>query len=35
MHMARLREKLHDDPDEPTVILTVRGTGYMFGAVKT
>jgi DNA-binding response OmpR family regulator len=35
MHMARLREKLRDDPDEPTVILTVRGTGYMFGAVKT
>jgi two-component system, OmpR family, alkaline phosphatase synthesis response regulator PhoP len=31
MHMARLREKLRDDPDEPVVIVTVRGTGYMFG----
>jgi len=30
MHVARLREKLRDDPTEPTVILTVRGTGYMF-----
>ena len=30
MHVARLREKLHDDPSEPSVILTVRGTGYMF-----
>jgi DNA-binding response OmpR family regulator len=34
MHMARLREKLRDDPDEPAVIVTVRGTGYMFGAAK-
>jgi DNA-binding response OmpR family regulator len=30
MHVARLREKLRDDPDEPQVILTVRGKGYMF-----
>jgi len=30
MHVARLREKLHDDPDEPRVVLTVRGKGYMF-----
>ena len=30
MHVARLREKLHDDPSAPSVILTVRGTGYMF-----
>jgi DNA-binding response OmpR family regulator len=35
MHMARLREKLHDDPDQPTIILTVRGTGYMFGNVES
>jgi DNA-binding response OmpR family regulator len=30
MHVARLREKLHDDPDAPQVLLTVRGKGYMF-----
>src|SRR5687767_5729467 len=30
MHVARLREKLRDDPAEPRVILTVRGKGYMF-----
>jgi DNA-binding response OmpR family regulator len=30
MHIANLREKLHDDPEEPKVLLTVRGKGYMF-----
>ena len=35
MHMARLREKLRDDPDQPAVIVTVRGTGYMFGAAQS
>jgi DNA-binding response OmpR family regulator len=30
MHVANLREKLRDDPDEPKVLLTVRGKGYMF-----
>lgn len=30
MHVARLREKLRDDPGEPKVLLTVRGKGYMF-----
>ena len=29
MHIARLREKLGDDPASPSVILTVRGKGYM------
>ena len=29
MHIARLREKLRDDSDEPRVLLTVRGKGYM------
>ena len=29
MHIARLREKLRDDPAEPRVIQTVRGKGYM------
>jgi len=30
MHVARLREKLGDDPGSPRVIVTVRGKGYMF-----
>jgi DNA-binding response OmpR family regulator len=31
MHVARLRDKLGDDPTDPTIVLTVRGKGYMFG----
>ena len=34
MHVARLREKLGDDPTQPAIILTVRGTGYMFADPK-
>jgi DNA-binding response OmpR family regulator len=30
MHVVRLREKLKDDPDEPQIIKTVRGKGYMW-----
>jgi DNA-binding response OmpR family regulator len=30
MHVARLREKLHDDPADPRIILTIRGKGYSF-----
>ncbi len=30
MHIARLREKLRDDPTTPRILLTVRGKGYMF-----
>ncbi len=30
MHIARLREKLRDNVEQPTVLLTVRGTGYMW-----
>jgi len=30
VHVARLREKLHDDPAKPRLIQTVRGKGYMF-----
>lgn len=30
MHIARLREKLRDDSDSPSVLLTVRGMGYMW-----
>jgi DNA-binding winged helix-turn-helix (wHTH) protein len=34
MHVARLREKLRDDPADPAVLLTVRGKGYMFRAMQ-
>lgn len=30
MHIARLREKLRDDSNLPSVLLTVRGMGYMW-----
>jgi len=30
MHIARLREKLGDTGKQPSIILTVRGKGYMF-----
>jgi DNA-binding response OmpR family regulator len=30
MHIARLREKLRDDPGHPRVLRTVRGKGYSF-----
>lgn len=30
VHIARLREKLRDDTNPPSLILTVRGKGYMF-----
>ena len=29
MHVARLREKIADDPSNPAIIATVRGKGYM------
>jgi DNA-binding response OmpR family regulator len=29
MHVARLREKLRDSGDDPRILLTVRGKGYM------
>jgi DNA-binding response OmpR family regulator len=32
MHIARLREKLHDNPQDPRIVLTVRGQGYMLAA---
>jgi DNA-binding response OmpR family regulator len=34
MHIARLREKLHDDPANPRIVLTVRGQGYMLAAER-
>jgi DNA-binding response OmpR family regulator len=33
MHVARLREKLRDDPARPAILLTVRGKGYKFAAI--
>jgi len=30
MHVVRLREKLRDDSENPKVLLTIRGKGYMF-----
>ena len=30
VHISRLRAKLEDDPSSPELILTARGTGYMF-----
>lgn len=30
MHIARLREKLRDDAESPSIIVTVRGKGYLF-----
>jgi DNA-binding response OmpR family regulator len=32
MHVANLREKLRDDAENPRVLLTVRGKGYMIAA---
>ncbi|HTI70033.1 MAG TPA: response regulator transcription factor [Candidatus Limnocylindria bacterium] len=33
MHIANLRHKLRDNPGEPTIVLTVRGKGYMLGTI--
>jgi DNA-binding response OmpR family regulator len=30
--VGRLRRKLHDDPAEPQLIITIHGTGYLFTA---
>lgn len=34
VHIARLREKLRDTASPPSLILTVRGKGYMFATDK-
>jgi two-component system, OmpR family, alkaline phosphatase synthesis response regulator PhoP len=30
VHLGRVRKKIEDDPEHPTVIVTVRGAGYRF-----
>jgi len=32
MHIAKLRDKLRDNPQEPGVLRTVRGRGYIWDA---
>jgi two-component system, OmpR family, response regulator MtrA len=32
VHVRRLRRKIEPDPGQPTLVLTVRGTGYRIGA---
>ena len=34
VHVSRLRAKLEDDPESPSLILTARGTGYMFARLE-
>ena len=34
MHIARLREKLRDEPSDPRIVLTVRGKGYMLATLE-
>jgi two-component system, OmpR family, response regulator MtrA len=31
VHVRRLRRKIEPDPDDPTLVLTVRGSGYRVG----
>ena len=33
VHVQRLRAKVEDDPDNPRIVMTVRGVGYRAGAV--
>jgi two-component system response regulator MtrA len=33
VHVQRLRGKIEEDPDNPSVVMTVRGVGYRAGSV--
>jgi len=35
VHIGHIRKKIEDDPANPTIIVTVRGTGYRFEDVPT
>ncbi len=35
VHVQRLRAKIEQDPDRPTIVSTVRGVGYRAGAPTT
>ena len=30
VHISRLRNKIEDDPENPELVITARGTGYLF-----
>lgn len=34
VHVQRLRAKVEVDPDNPQVVLTVRGVGYRIGSAR-
>jgi two-component system response regulator MtrA len=34
VHVQRLRAKIEDDPDNPRIVMTVRGVGYRAGAAS-
>ena len=34
VHVQRLRAKVEEDPDNPTIVMTVRGVGYRAGASR-
>lgn len=34
VHVQRLRAKVEEDPDEPKIVMTVRGVGYRAGATS-
>lgn len=34
VHVQRLRAKVEDDPDNPRIVMTVRGVGYRAGSIS-